>query len=63
MATAAIVAAVRRNLARQLPDDVGDDLSAFKQLPNKEERLIDFALNIRLRGYVIISLYDFNSDP
>ena len=52
---AAFVAAVSRNLARKDPEDLGDDLSAFKQLPSKEERLMDYALNIRLRGYIHIS--------
>ena len=48
---AAIVTPVQRKLVRELPDDdLGDDLSAFKQLPSEEERLLDLALNVRLRG-------------
>ena len=48
---AAVVAAVRRNLLNNnRSDEVIDDFSAFKQVPSVEERLIDFDLNIRLRG-------------
>ena len=49
---ATLIAAMRRNLERKWSDDPDDDLSAFKLLPSEDERLFDFALNIRLRGYV-----------
>ena len=53
MASAAAAVAAVRNAERKCQDDV-EDFSAFKQLPSVEERLIDTALNIRLRGCVHI---------
>jgi hypothetical protein len=49
---AAIIAAARQRLIPNVEHDVNDDLGTQKQVPGKEERIIDLCMNIRynLRG-------------